>query len=426
MMAANRFQYVISGTSYTTLTKAVQEQFAESDLICEMMKRLNNACDDHSIAVLFNGYTERGLAEYLHRVFKDSTDYYVDSGGLQMVTLGLESTPEKKRAVYDIQAKWGTYSMSFDEIPVRLLSDMSTRLDTKNRVFDPESFTKFAKLSGENLRDQIDYFIEQKTKSKPLLIVQGNDFAHYQQWIDIILEVVGEERWNYIGGMSMGAAALGTGELQDFQRAYLAMTLQAPEHIKNHIHLLGVGALKRMCPYISLIRGGQFKNTVISYDSTTHTRALQEATYHKGFVLQKFLYNRLKPFYQTVMPDIIKVSKEILEVDVEEKFITDCYLARRSTYVAEHGNGNDYELSRARYCALFTSVYNFTRDVEALVDDFSHFMKIDASKYLTYETFKHVRDEKDFNEWYGYNRNLIRDVGVQSSANISTLGALFA
>lgn len=421
-----KFEYVISGTSYTTLTKAVLEQFQQGDEISNMAHRLNAACDDHKVSILFNGLTEKNLAEPLNKIFKDSVNYYVDSGGLQMVTLGLESTPEKKREVYGVQAKWGTYGMSFDEIPVKLLGNKSSFFDVKGRVFDPETFDACAKLSGENLRDQIDFYIEYGTTAKPFLIVQGNDLHYYQRWIDIMLGCIDPEKWKYIGGLSIGAAALGQGELEDFKRAFYATQLQAPDNVKNHVHLLGVGALRRMCPWISLINGGHFKDTMISYDSTTHTRALQEATYHKDFVLQKFLYGRLIPFYKTVIPDIIDVSKNVLGVDVKEEYIVDAYLAKRSKYVAENGNDNDYNLSLAKYCALFSSVYNFTRDVEALSNDFTNFMKIDPSGYQVYDSFKQVRDQNDFSTWVHYHQNMIGSKGVQSAAKISTLEALFA
>lgn len=421
-----RFEYVISGTSYATLTKAVLQQFAEGDVIQKMARNLNNACDDHKVSILFNGLTEKNLAEPLNKIFDDSVNYYVDSGGLQMVTLGLTSTPEKKREVYEVQSKWATYAMSFDEIPVKLLSDKSTFFDVKNRVFDPDTFEACAKLSGENLRDQIDYFLEHGSTAKPFLIVQGNDLYYYQRWIDIMLSCIEPSKWKYIGGLSIGAAALGQGELEDFKRSFYATQLELPENIKNHVHLLGVGALRRMGPWISLINGGHLKDTMISYDSTTHTRALQEATYHKNFTLNKFLYGRLVPFFQVVIPDIVDTSKRLFGIDVKEQDLIDAYLAKRSKYVEEHGNDNDYNLSLARYCALFCSVYNFTRDVEALSKDFTNFMKIDPSAYHVYDSFKHVRDQNDFEAWVRQNNNLLVSKGVQSNANISTLEELFA
>ena len=92
-----------------------------------------------------------------------------------MVTLGLSITDELKQKVYDSQAAYSDCAMSFDEIPVSLLSNRAVRSDTSSKYFDRSRFEWCARESGRNLKTQIETFIKAKSQAKPMFIVQGRN-----------------------------------------------------------------------------------------------------------------------------------------------------------------------------------------------------------------------------------------------------------
>ena len=81
--------------------------------------------------------------------------------------------------------------------------------------------------------------------------MQGNDVDTYLEWADIILKTVPKDQHHLLGGIAMGAAALGTGNLEDVQRAYIASEVPIrDEDGQMNLHILGVGSLRRMLPYL--------------------------------------------------------------------------------------------------------------------------------------------------------------------------------
>ena len=71
------------------------------------------------ISILFNAFTEKNYLERILTSGKFGFDrVYADSGGLQMVTLGLTANHEAKQEVYAIQSQTDL-AMCFDEIPIK-------------------------------------------------------------------------------------------------------------------------------------------------------------------------------------------------------------------------------------------------------------------------------------------------------------------
>lgn len=422
----SNWDYVMSGMAYTIFRRQTFEDQNLIEKLRSMMTKMNSFLPGHNMCVLFNGYQEKNLGEMLHKIFADTTEYYVDSGGLQMITLGIDITQAQKREIYQTQGSMGNFCMSFDEIPVKLLSDRSTFHDTSSRLFDVDRFDECARLSGQNLKDQILYFKQMGSSAKPFLIVQGNDFNYYQRWTDLVLEEVGHELWDHIGGLSVGAAALGQGEYQDYKRAFFASELQMPSHIKSHIHLLGVGAVKRLAPMVALKHGGHFAGSKISYDSTTHTSGLSMMQYQMGNRLSTFKYGMLREF-PIVSDDICDFARNAFNIELDPEYLKSTYLDNRQTYFDKYTEDREYDFQIAKFCTLFSSVKNFMvaldksdKNIEALYDVVGH------KNYGRALSFSKIKDVKDFNEWCYYNENSLRSKGVTSSQNVTSMEDLFA
>ena len=204
--------------------------------------------------------------------YKDSVaEIMSDSGGLQLITQGKTITPKIKKEVYTTQGTYSDTCLSFDEIPLSFSGDSSGRNDVSNRWFDPERFRECAEKSGRNVAEQIQTFIDMKSESKPIFIVQGNDYDTYMRWAEYGLSQIPKEHHKLIEGFAMAGACLGTGTLEDIKRAFYFT--QLPIDTKR-LHLLGVGSIKRIAPFLIFSQNGLYKDLEISYDSTTHSSGI--------------------------------------------------------------------------------------------------------------------------------------------------------
>ena len=128
------------------------------------------------ISILFNAFTEKNYLERILTSGKFGFDrVYADSGGLQMITLGLTANHQAKQDVYAIQAKTDL-AMCFDEIPIRN-EKMVGRAGYLDKVFMYEDHAKCAKETCYNVMQQIDYFRKVGSSTKVFFIVQGNSYS---------------------------------------------------------------------------------------------------------------------------------------------------------------------------------------------------------------------------------------------------------
>lgn len=273
------FEYVGSGTSYFKLMYQESYEPANLEVFEKTYGSLNNQ-HNHKISLLYNAYTEKrtgpklreNYAKYLHTI-------HADSGGLQMITLGKTVTNELKEEVYAHQATYSDIAMCFDLIPVSISGERSERLDLTGRRFDPKILEDCARGTGKNLRRQIDCFDEMKSKARPMLITQGNDYDSYMKWVEFVVKELTPYHISRIGGIAMGAAALGKGPLEDIKRAFYFTQLPIELNSK-HLHLLGVGSVYRMLPNIVFLQNGLYEGVELSYDSTTHTSGVTQGRYY--------------------------------------------------------------------------------------------------------------------------------------------------
>ena len=395
---SKKFIYISSGMSYTVRKRFTREtELATAELLTSMALKTSELYKEHSFGYLVNALTEKGLGETLNNIYDNKLLVIGDSGGLQAITLGKKSDDLMKNGVYQTQSQLVDFAMSFDEIPVTLTSNRSTFHDTASRFFDPTIFDEKARQSGENLKKQIEYFKKVGTTSKPFLIVQGNSMAYYQRWIDIILDTVGEDNHKYIGGIASGAAALGQGKLEDVKRIWYLTKLNAPDHIKSVIHVLGLGAISRLLPLVAFKMGGYFPDTVFTYDSTTHTSGLSNGNFTKGYGLHSL--SRVRDAnYMRLIQYYIETAKKTFGIDLKEDMVFNLICRPIDEYYALYGK-DVYNQHLTLNGMFYTSVSLFLESFEKVLESEHNF--IDACKGLDhiYMPLKNVRDDKDFLEW---------------------------
>jgi len=277
----NRYEYVLSGVSFTRIL--FQEALTDPELIqdiADMFDRMNGKGYDFSL--LYNAFSEARFGKLLKGTYGNHIkNLYADSGGLQAITLGAKITPEMKRKVYLNQSESASVGMSFDEIPLSMSGDRSKRLDTSGRWFDFNKVDACAKQSGLNLLEQIEFFNNAKCSTRPVLICHGNDYDSFMKWADLVIKEIPKDLHQYIGGVALSSGAHGRGTLEDISRAFYYTQLPL-DVTHKHLHLLGVGSLSRMLPTITFVNNGLYKDTHISFDSTTHSSSPHYGRYCTG------------------------------------------------------------------------------------------------------------------------------------------------
>lgn len=419
------FDYIASGPSHTRFSLSEFRNDDKSKEIVNRMIRSMEGKNSHHFSLLYNGFLESKFGELFDEVgFTDSVySVHSDSGGLQIVTQGKVATPQIKQQIYEAQGRHSDYAMSFDEIPVVLTGATSNRNDVSGRFFDRENLEKYARMSGRNLKEQIQYFVEHDLRAKPLLIVQGNNKESFDLWCKYVLDEIPLELQAKIGGYASGAAALGNGQLEDIERSFYSAQLELPDHIKSYMHILGVGSLKRMLPTVTFKRNGVTGNTRISYDSSTHTSGLTMGHYYARVKGMTSL-SRLKDaaFYSAVA-DIQKNWGDFIDFDVEQML--------QLTVLGKSEEWNAFALANPdkiyqRYVTLFalllTSVSNFTADIEHIYNtgDYQSFFKR-SKDALGYAYLEKIKTTEDFEHWKSHvgkhlKSNRVRDISMKTKS----------
>lgn len=430
-----KFEYVASGLSHIGVNNSsifFHPEDPISNIIIQNKLKLMKILDktEHKFSVLFNAYQEFNLGRDINCTLrKHVKDVYSDSGGLQVVTQGISIDSEFKKKIYDTQAQFSSIAMSFDEIPVEIKGDRSLRTDSHNRFFSYALLKEKATESGINLRDQIDYFRSIGSDCKPMIITQGNDLETYQEWVNIICDVIGPERWQYVSGISSGAAALGSGLLEDVKRYFILGQLQYPDEInRKHIHILGVGSLMRLMPLVPLIENGLFPNDVnLSYDSTTHTGNLTSGQYYiqpKPIDLGR---QRNRRYYEALdhINEVLK-DNDLPPVKDEHIFL---YLCARSEDTYHKNLSDDAKIDKywAYHTFFYCQLYNFMLDLERLFKDRLFFDEYALSKkiYLQLNALRGVRDYQDFKNWEAKFKPTMKSKSVRSLDEVNTLDRFF-
>lgn len=414
------FEYVASGSSYFKLMYAESLEPQNLDFFSKTFGTLNNT-SNHKVSLLYNAYVEKRQGEWMGEHYRPRVHtIHADSGGLQMVTLGRTITEELKEDVYDSQSRNSDIAMCFDVIPVRTLDGArSERLDLSNRRFDRTQLEGAARATGKNLRRQIDFFDEKGSKAKPMLITQGNDYDSYMKWVEYIKEELTPYHISRIGGIAMGAAALGKGSLEDFKRAFYYTQLPI-ELESKHLHLLGVGSVYRFIPQMIFMQNGLYDGVELSYDSTTHTSGVTQGRYYMGE--SAYTFNRVfDRAYHEVHADIVR-NFPCYEYDVDTFY--ECLNISSRTYQAKHGN---IDPSLQTYVAFVSSaIKNFIAHVDRIHTSKDEILKmargIDATAF---NALYSVKTTEDFNHWLDQVGPYVDSEPVKEYVEPVNLGSMF-
>lgn len=334
------FEYVASGVAHTYIMSNPFCQTPEVvDFVNEIFSKLNGK-HNSKFSLLYNAFTEPRFGPKLNQHYKKSLyQIHSDSGGLQIITLGKKITPELYREIYTVQGQYSDIAMSFDEIPVIVKGEKSVIGNTTGRFFDKTKLVEFATLSGKNLLEQIETFIELGSECRPFLIAHGNCRETYLEWIDIMYKQIPAHLHNRIGGIAISGAALGRGMMEDIQKAFITNDFL---DYNNHIHILGVGSIKRLIPYLALIQKGYYKkNFHLSYDSTSQTSAISRGCiYNKGkMVRHGKVMNREYEHTFNVLDREIEITKYGVDIpfllETMMKKGTNAFINNDSTYDVE-------------------------------------------------------------------------------------------
>lgn len=377
------FHYVASGLTYMRIGYSDLKKDQQSiDYYNNCFKKINGN-NSHSLGLLHNAFSEKGLGPIVNDLF--DTDNYsnmTDSGGLQIITTGSVITQEMKLKIYEYQLANSEYAMSFDEIPLTVTGEKSSRNDYTNRFFDIEKFEECAKISGKNYLEQINIFLESGSSCKPIMIIHGNCYDTFLKWHDIMLNEIPDSKRKYIDIIALSGASLGTGTLEDIERAY-ALSEIASQY--KQVHFLGLGSIRRLLPYIIFKRNGLLDNIKISYDSTTHTSAPHMGRYFLNGKDYKFTREFDKRY-------------EVIYNDINSKFDLDMSLEKFHETLNKPGSESieGGYVFRA-YCGFISScILNFTK----IVDDM--YQHPELIKHLPRElkTLTKLKTKDDIEHWF--------------------------
>lgn len=420
-----KLEYVASGTSFMKLAK-LGELPDEAALVNSMFSDIFGKQPGHTFSILYNAWGESDFGEKLSVLKPSIHNLHADSGGLQMVTLAHKlpkgtNMNDLREEVYQNQSQWADVGMCFDEIPV-ITTGASDRNDTSNRYFDRENRHKYAQQTADNVSRQIQVFKENNSSCKPFMICQGGDLETYLEWIDAILKTVPKEDHNRIGGVAMGGAALGTGPLEDIQKAFFASQVPVrDENGKLHLHVLGVGSVTRMIPYLIFLQNGLYGNVHMSYDSTTHSRGVETGMYYiRGDVSTGKLisgssrtmnFTRAKSAESVVVgepgeycPDwqydvLLKDINRVYDIGMSVEDFHEAINVPGVPYFEKYGNLLGMYKARTALCCV--SIKNFMDDIEELINDKQKLKALAVEKYpgISGEQLFEVKDIESFNVW---------------------------
>ena len=417
-----QWEYVISALSHTGLDN--KTIFENPEVLSKINDMFGVTQDrwNHKVSLLFNAFTEKNNGPKLIK-YDQAYNIHSDSGGLQVVTLGKKIDEAMRKQIYAVQAKYSDVAMSFDDMPVDVGGDRSTKLDTSSRWFDAKNFEQRSRQSGKNLLEQINFFLDEKTTARPLVILHGNDIDWYQQNLNYILDEIPEDKWQYIDGISCGSGAMGFGDLENVERAAVMAFIQAPTHMRKKFHVLGVGSLGRMLPLVSLVNNDVFdKDVHISYDSSSLTISFTMGFYHfDSYWCKEKLSQQYDETFLRMYDDVAKKSKKHFDLDIDR---TDLHgLMCLSKGKSERGEHPEKYLTNA--AVLLNSVMNFNYLLDKLTHDKKFLEGYIAERNHNLMSLKFIKSLDDFKRWKADYGRFFKSMRITDKESSSSLEGFF-
>lgn len=387
-------EYIVSGVSICRLGREV---FHKNAKCVEALKNyMTDVQKDYAVSYLFNAYSEVKEGIVLHDSYSGSgafKDVYSDSGGLQMITLGVAIDDAAKDTIYSVQGKHSTVAMSFDEIPVITPNGRSAINDNSERLYVCDMMEAKAIKSGQNLDKQIEAFKATGTMCKPMLIAQGNCRHTIAQWVDIVYNTVKPENREFIHGIAFAFSSLGNGMLESVE-VCAAFGLIPYDRLKKNIHLLGVGSIKKLVPFIECFRSGYIPADVnMSFDSTSFSQAILMGR----FTNEKLKTIPLNKTYRSVLRVVYDEISPYLDTDVSYSEFEQYTLKniRTSEHLSEEHRCVDLSLM-LRPVACMVQVKYFMDAIRKCYDDPERYADYISPKLIPQiEVIKLLAEAKD-------------------------------
>ena len=318
------FEYVISG-----LTMGIDDLYYNPKVAAPYIDHMNQKIidmnekyDNQNMSILFNALTERKhgvtmndtMSHSWHRIF-------ADSGGLQLARTPTKNNAKTRDDIYRHQAQYSDVAMLFDEIPIEYdLSQTggnSMKAALTGRRFVRDDVVKTAEATRDNVKRQIEVFKEMGSKTKVMLISQGQDVDSWRQYIETICEGLDDEEIEQMcTGICLGSQCNGNHFAHRMEMIYSSREYQVPDSLRKNIHLLGVGNPNALMPFI--ISPDYFDYIEnLSYDSSSHASSwffsryrdknynqiTLEAPFRTKRLLTDIVQNDLRPVVDDILND---------------------------------------------------------------------------------------------------------------------------
>ena len=138
------------------------------------------------------------------------------------------------------------------------------------RRFIRDDVKKTAESTRDNVKRQIEVFKQENSKSKIMLISQGQDVDSWRLYIETICKGLDDEEVETMcTGVSLGSQCNGNHFAHRMEMIYACKEYQVPDSLKKNIHLLGVGNPNALQPFIVSPEYFDFIET-LSFDSSSH------------------------------------------------------------------------------------------------------------------------------------------------------------
>lgn len=420
-----KLELVASGLNYL---KLYNRKFLEDTELLRFLKDniiSKVSTENDHISFLFNAYTEPTAGEFLKKYYRDSLySIHADSGGLQAITLGKKIDTNLKTQVYNIQSRYADIGMSFDEIPITTTVDKSPAASLIGRTFDYHGLDEYIYKSANNFIEQIRYYLDLNSNCKPMYVLHGNCYDTLMKWYDMSMKIIPEDLKPYIGGISFTDSAMGNGIIEDVIQAF------AIKQISNDFdkfHLLGIGSVKRLIPYIFM--GNKFGPIHLSYDSTTLTQGVGFGRFYSNFKkirLSREYNDKYKILYEMITNNL----HDITDIPIKSFYTI---INSDSSYCYINNNKKDnidlkkqFDYYRVIFSYFFISVMNFMRDVRLLANSSNEMVRIADKLRISkiYQHLDHIETSEDLSRFVSVNMRESRKISTNQDI-ISTIERFF-
>lgn len=432
----SNFEYVMSGVSFMKINDAVKKTDGMIEFTQKVFNDLNTFSTFHDVGILYNGMTEKAMADVLKDYHDVVHSIHSDSGGLQIAQQGKTLTTELESKIYDTQLAGSHVAMSFDFIPIKVIAegDPRTNMDIKRFIYT--DVEEYGKKSGECVRRQLEHFANNDNpyNTKPLIILHGNSEDDYKRYFDALIKQIPEEYYPFVGGYALAGTGIGIGSLEAVDSIYSFDMIDKPDEIQKRIHFLGYGSLSRLVPVITAYENGILKDYYISYDSTSHTSA-----FTFGRILgedSKDLNVGMIPFNdkaKDAFGQLYDAYSDLIKTHLDVDRDTWLHHTTKDLTTSERYKGNNIASKcnvAGTVLAGSWSVKNFIKSVEIVLENFENIR--DFSNIKNYPIYSCLLECTSGDDWFNrYRAQAGKYLGskrikrVAGLDDISTLDVLF-